>query len=37
VEFQLLKADIETSAAVLEDLFSSIWDDEKLPDDWKRV
>ena len=31
---ELLKADIETTACVLEDLFRAVWESEEIPEDW---
>ncbi|KAL9979214.1 hypothetical protein ACROYT_G016844 [Oculina patagonica] len=31
---ELLKADIETTACVLEDLFRTVWETEEIPEDW---
>ena len=31
---ELLKADIETTACLLEDLFRTVWETEEIPEDW---
>ena len=31
---ELLKADIETTACVLEDLFRTVWEEEEITEDW---
>ncbi|XP_063434910.1 uncharacterized protein LOC134715874 [Mytilus trossulus] len=35
ISAELLKADVETTASILQTLFSKIWEDEIIPEDWE--